>query len=41
MAPWCLEKMTVPSSESAALQIKRLIALGYTVVEVVPPLEEG
>lgn len=38
--PGSLTAMTVPTGDEAALQVKRLIALGYKVVDVVPPLEE-
>lgn len=39
--PWSLSGMTVPNGGEAALQVKRLIALGYSVVEIVPPLDES
>jgi hypothetical protein len=36
--PWSLSRMTTPSAEQAAIQIHRLAALGYAVVDVTPPL---
>jgi hypothetical protein len=36
--PYNLSKMTTSNREGALTQIQRLKSLGYTVVEVVPPL---
>ncbi len=36
--PWSLSQMTVQNAEDAAIQVKRLLALGYAVADVVPPL---
>jgi hypothetical protein len=36
--PYSLSKMTTSNREGALMQIQRLKSLGYTVVEVVPPL---
>jgi hypothetical protein len=38
--PGSLAGMTVPNGDEAALQVKRLLALGYKVVDVVPPLDD-
>jgi len=38
--PWSLSQMTTPSAEDAAIQVKRLLALGYAVADVTPPLAE-
>jgi hypothetical protein len=37
--PYSLSKMTASSQHEALLQIRRLKALGYTITEVIPPLE--
>ena len=36
--PYSLSKMTTSNEQGALAQIQRLKSLGYTVVEVVPPL---
>jgi hypothetical protein len=36
--PYSLSKMTTSNEQGALTQIQRLKTLGYTVVEVVPPL---
>jgi hypothetical protein len=36
--PYSLSKMTTSNEKGALAQIQRLKTLGYTVVEVVPPL---
>jgi len=39
--PWSLSQMTTQNATDAAIQIKRLLALGYAVADVVPPLSEA
>ena len=39
--PYSLSKMTVLNTQDASSQIHRLKALGYAIIEVVPPLEGG
>lgn len=39
--PWSLSRSSAPNAERAAIQVARLIALGYSVVEVIPPLADG
>ncbi len=39
--PWSLSHMTTQTAEDAAIQVQRLVALGYTVAEVSTPLEEA
>lgn len=36
--PYSLSKMTTSNEQGALTQIQRLKTLGYTVVEVIPPL---
>lgn len=36
--PWSLSRSTTPDAARAVLQIARLVALGYEVVDVTPPL---
>ena len=36
--PWSLTQMTTQSAEDAALQVQRLVALGYSVTDVTPSL---
>ena len=38
--PWSLSSMTTQTAEDAATQVQRLVALGYSVSEVTPPLVE-
>ncbi|MEJ0040944.1 MAG: hypothetical protein WDM81_01355 [Rhizomicrobium sp.] len=38
--PWSLSQMTTQNAVDAAIQIKRLLALGYAVADVTPPLVE-
>jgi hypothetical protein len=38
--PWSLSHMTTQNAVDAAIQIKRLLALGYAVADVTPPLAE-
>lgn len=38
--PWSLSRMTTQSAKEAAHQVERLVALGYQVKDVTPPLEE-
>jgi len=33
--------MTTQNAEDAAIQVKRLLALGYAVADVVPPLVDA
>lgn len=37
-APWSLLQMTAPDAKGAAAQVDRLLALGYQVADVTPPL---
>lgn len=37
--PYSLSKMTASNQEETMVQIQRLKMLGYTIIEVVPPLE--
>jgi len=37
--PWSLSKMTTQNAKDAAQQVERLIALGYVVADVTPPLK--
>lgn len=37
--PWSLSAMTTQTAADAAIQVQRLVALGYTVSEVTPPLD--
>ena len=39
--PYSLSKMTVLNSQEASTQIHRLKALGYAIIEVLPPLDGG
>ncbi|HEY0303190.1 MAG TPA: hypothetical protein VGC36_17720 [Rhizomicrobium sp.] len=39
--PWSLSSMTTQTAADAAIQVQRLVALGYTVSEVSPPLEDA
>ena len=39
--PYSLSRSSAPDAQRAAVQVARLIALGYSVVEVVPPLVDG
>lgn len=39
--PWSLSRMTTESAEQAAIQVQRLSALGYTIINVTPPLKEA
>jgi hypothetical protein len=36
--PWSLSQMTTPDAKAAAIQVDRLVALGYCVTDVTPPL---
>jgi len=36
--PWSLSQMTTPDAKEAAIQVDRLVALGYSVADVMPPL---
>jgi hypothetical protein len=36
--PWSLSRMTAQTAEEATHQVGRLIALGYQVKDVTPPL---
>ena len=36
--PWSLTQMTTQTAEDAALQVQRLVALGYSVTDVTPSL---
>ena len=36
--PWSLSRMTAQTAQEAAQQVERLIALGYQVKDVTPPL---
>ena len=36
--PWSLSRMTAETAKEAAYQVDRLIALGYQVKDVTPPL---
>ena len=38
--PWSLSQMTAQNATDAAMQVKRLLALGYAVADVMPPLAE-
>ena len=38
--PWSLSRMTARGAAQAAQQVERLIALGYQVKDVTPPLAE-
>ena len=38
--PWSLSSMTTQTAEDAATQVQRLMALGYSVSDVTPPLAE-
>jgi hypothetical protein len=38
--PYSLSRSSAPDAARAAVQVARLIALGYSVVEVVPPLAD-
>ncbi len=35
-APWSVVKMAVPGAEAALAQVKRLKALGYSIIDVEP-----
>jgi hypothetical protein len=37
--PWSLSRMTTQNAKDAAHQVERLIALGYQVADVTPPLD--
>ena len=39
--PWSASRMTTPNAAEAARQVERLIALGYAVNEVSPPLTDA
>ena len=39
--PWSLSRMTTQNAKDAAHQVERLIALGYAVADVTPPLEDA
>ena len=38
--PWSLSQMTTPDAKEAAIQVDRLVALGYRVADVTPPLAD-
>jgi hypothetical protein len=38
--PWSLSRITTQSAMQAVQQVERLIALGYKVTDVTPPLSE-
>ena len=39
--PWSLSQMTTQTAEDAAIQVQRLVRLGYSVSDVTPPLAEA
>jgi len=39
--PWSLGRMTVQTDVETAAQVQRLISLGYTVIDVLPPMGKG
>jgi hypothetical protein len=39
--PWSLSQMTAESDEKAVIQVDRLIALGYAIADVSPPLAKA
>jgi len=36
--PWSLSRITTRNTGEAEAQVKRLVALGYSVTEILPPL---
>lgn len=37
---WSLSQMTTQNAADAAIQVKRLLALGYVIADVTPALDE-